>query len=107
MLSPIIRKLIDDFNRQKTHPILIGTTGVLGEGIDTRPAEWIIIAGLGKSKNQFMQNIGRGIRVYPGKKSCKVILFKDGSHKWTLKHFKEQCMILKEVYGIVPMRLEL
>lgn len=86
---------------------LIGTTGIIGEGVDTKPAEWIIVAGLGKAKGAFIQNIGRGIRKYPGKESCKVIIFKDSSHKWTLTHFKTQCKILKEEYGIKPIKLEI
>lgn len=86
---------------------IIGTTGVLGEGVDTKPAEFIIIAGLGKSKNAFMQQVGRGLRKYKDKKSCKIILFKDPSHKWTLNHFKEQCKILKEEYNVVPIELDL
>lgn len=89
-----------DVNKQ-----LIGTTGVLGEGVDTKPAEFIIIAGLGKSKNAFMQQVGRGFRKYKDKKSCKIIIFKDKSHRWTLNHFKEQCRILKEEYGIVPIEV--
>lgn len=86
---------------------LIGTNGVLGEGQDTRPAEYIIIAGLGKSKNQFMQQIGRGLRRYPGKESCKIILFRDVGHKFTLNHFKAQCKILKEEYGVIPAKINL
>lgn len=92
------------FNNRKFN-ILIGTTGVLGEGVDTKPAEYVIIAGLGKSPNQLMQQVGRGVRVYPGKESCKVILFKDSSHKWTLNHYKEQCKILKKEYGVVPLEI--
>lgn len=84
---------------------LIGTTGVLGEGVDTKPAEVIIIAGLGKSRNAFMQQVGRGFRKYSGKTSCKIIIFRDKSHKWTLNHFKEQCTILKQEYGVVPNQL--
>lgn len=84
---------------------LIGTTGVLGEGVDTRPAEYIVIAGLGKSPNSIMQQIGRGLRKYKGKESCKVILFKDTSHKWTLNHFKEQCKIIAREYGIKPVKV--
>ncbi len=86
---------------------LIGTTGVLGEGIDTKPAEFIVIAGLGKSKNAFMQQCGRGFRRYGGKESCKVILFRDPSHKFTLRHFNAQCKILREEYGIKPVKLEI
>lgn len=84
---------------------LIGTVGVLGEGVDTRAAEIIILAGLGRSKPAFMQQVGRGIRKYPGKESCKVILMYDSSHKWTRNHFKEQCKILKDEYRVIPVKL--
>lgn len=97
--------LIAGFNAGKL-TCLIGTTGVLGEGVDIKPAEYIIIAGLGKSKNAFMQQVGRGFRRHGSKETCKVIIFRDTSHKWTLAHFKEQCKILKSEYGIVPRRLE-
>lgn len=85
---------------------LIGTTGILGEGVDTKPAEYIIIAGLGKAKSAFLQQIGRGVRIYPGKESCKIILFRDASHKFTLRHYREQCKILRDELGIVPLKLE-
>lgn len=85
----------------------IGTTGVVGEGVDTRAAEYIIIAGLGKSKNAFMQQCGRGFRRFEGKESCKIIIFRDRSHKWTLTHFRAQCKIAKEEYGIIPVKLQL
>lgn len=84
---------------------LIGTVGCLGEGVDTRPAEWIVIAGLGKARGQFLQQIGRGIRKNSCKKSCKVLIFKDSSHRWTLSHFNEQVKILKQYYGIKPVKL--
>lgn len=86
---------------------LIGTTGVLGEGVDTKPAEYVIIAGLGKSRGAFTQQVGRGLRRYGNKTSCKVILFKDKSHKFTLRHFNEQVKFLKEEYGIEPIKLEM
>lgn len=86
---------------------LIATEGVAGEGVDTRPAEFIVIAGLGKSKNSFMQKCGRGFRNFPGKVSCKLFLIKDPSHKWTLAHFAAQVKILKEEYGIKPQLLPL
>lgn len=98
--------LLRAFNKRK-FSCLIGTTGVVGEGVDTKPAEYIIIAGLGKSKGAFMQACGRGVRVYEDKKSCKIIIFKDRSHKWTLSHFNEQVKILKEQYGVVPVKLDL
>lgn len=86
---------------------LIGTTGVLGEGIDTKPCEYVIIAGLGKAKSQFMQQIGRAVRRYEGKESAKVILIKDKSHKFLVRHFNTQAKILLDVFGIKPVRLDI
>lgn len=100
------RQLVPAFNSGHLKT-LIGTVGVLGEGIDTKPAELVIIAGLGKSRNQFMQNCGRGMRKLAGKEFCNVIIFKDLSHKWTRAHYQEQVKILKEEYGVTPKRLEI
>lgn len=86
---------------------LIGTTGMLGEGVDTKPCEYVIIAGLGKAKSAFMQQVGRAIRIYPDKHSAKIILIKDKSHKFLLKHFQAQVKILRGEYGVTPMRLEI
>lgn len=86
---------------------LIGTTGIVGEGVDTKPCEYVIIAGGGKAKSAFMQQVGRAVRTYPGKESAKVILIKDASHKFLSRHFTAQCAILKEEYGITPIKLDL
>lgn len=100
------RPLIDQFKSGKLKT-LIGTTGIIGEGVDTKPCEYVIIAGLGKAKSAFMQQIGRGVRKYEGKESAKIIIFKDTSHKFLISHFKAQCAILKEEYGVTPIKLEL
>jgi superfamily II DNA or RNA helicase len=84
---------------------LIATTGVAGEGTDTRPCEFVIVTGLGKSRPAFIQQIGRCLRRYPGKESGKVIIFRDLSHRWTKAHFKAQCDTLLEIYGVVPAKL--
>jgi len=85
---------------------LIGTVGIIGEGVDTKPCEYVIIAGLGKAKSAFMQQVGRAVRNYQGKESAKVMLFRDASHKWTLTHFNEQVKILKDEYQVVAIKLE-
>lgn len=100
------RDYIRQFNSGNLKAV-IGTTGILGEGIDTKPAEFIIIAGLGKAKSQFMQQVGRAVRNYPGKETAKIILFKDRSHKFTLRHFNEQKKILLAEYGVIPLKLKL
>lgn len=98
------KALIQDFNSKASNS-LIGTVGIVGEGVDTKPAEYVLLAGGGKSKNAFMQQCGRVLRIYAGKTSGKVILFRDSSHKWTLKHFRACCKFLKEEYGIIPVKL--
>lgn len=98
------RRFINQFNKGFIK-VLIGTTGILGEGVDTKPCEYVIIAGLGKAKSHFMQQVGRSVRVYPGKESAKIILIQDKSHKFLNRHFKEQCAILKEEYGVTPVKL--
>jgi superfamily II DNA or RNA helicase len=86
---------------------LIGTTGIIGEGVDTKPCEYVIIAGLGKAKSAFMQQVGRAVRTYPGKESAKVVLIRDPSHKFTVRHYNAQKKVLLEVYGTTPLELEL
>jgi superfamily II DNA or RNA helicase len=102
----ITRAYIGAFNKGEVKG-LIGTTGILGEGVDTKPCEYVIIAGLGKAKSAFMQQIGRAVRTYPGKESAKIILFRDASHRFTLRHYRAQAKILKEEYGVTPIKLEL
>ncbi len=99
------REMIADFNARKIK-VLVGTTGIIGEGVDTKPCEYVILAGLGKSKNALMQAWGRVFRRYKGKTSGKVIIFRDASHKFGLTHFAAQVRVLKEEYGIKPVRLE-
>lgn len=99
-------EIISKFVSKKVN-VLIGTTGVIGEGTDTKPCEYVVIAGLGKSKNAFMQQVGRVVRRYPGKETGKVIIILDKSHKWSRAHFKAQCKILEEEYGVVPIKLEI
>lgn len=100
--SAVIQKFLNrDVN------CIVGTAGVLGEGVDTKPCEYIIIAGLGKSKPAFMQQVGRGLRRYGDKSICKVIIFRDPSHKWTREHFSAQVKYLRDEYGAVPVKLSL
>jgi superfamily II DNA or RNA helicase len=97
---------IEQFKRGEIKS-LIGTAGVLGEGQDTKPAEYVINAGLIRAKSQFMQIIGRGSRVYSGKDSVKIILFRDASHRYLIRHFNDQKKILLDEYDVTPVRLEL
>lgn len=98
------RIYIHQFNNGQIKQI-IATTGVMGEGIDTKPCEYVIIAGIGKAKSSFLQQVGRGVRKYKYKESAKIVIFKDSSHKFTLRHFKEQIKIIKDYYGVEAVKL--
>jgi superfamily II DNA or RNA helicase len=102
------REYIRQFNDQKVK-VLIGTTGVIGEGIDTKPCEYVIIASPGKAKSQFMQQIGRAVRNFgsgaSAKESAKIIIFRDSSHKFLLRHYNAQKKILVDVYRTKPVKL--
>lgn len=100
------RAFINQFNNNQIKQ-LIGTTGVIGEGVDTKPCEYVIIAGLGKAKSQFMQQVGRAVRVFPGKESAKIIIIKDNSHRFTIRHFNAQKKILIDEYRVNPVKLHL
>lgn len=84
---------------------LIATEAMLGEGVDTKPCEFVIIAGLGRAKSQFMQKCGRAVRKYKDKESAKIILFRDFGHKWLLTSFRSHSTILKEEYGVKLIKL--
>lgn len=95
---------LQKFNRKEI-PVLIGTHGVLGEGVDTKPCEFVFIAIPIKSQNLFMQCVGRALRAYPGKESGKVVIFREPSHKWFKEAFRTQCKILKQEYGVAPAKI--
>lgn len=98
------RQYLQDFKDGKITSV-IATEGIAGTGCDTKPCEYVIFAGLGKAKSAILQKCGRGTRRYKDKESCKVILVRDSSHKYSLSHFREQCKVLKDYYGIVPTKL--
>jgi len=100
------RKLIRQFSSGGLMAV-IATEGMMGEGVDTKACEYVIVAGLGKAKSQFMQKVGRAVRKYEGKESAKVIVFQDKSHKFTSRHYNAQRAILKEEYGSICQKLEI
>lgn len=96
---------IDLFNSGKI-TVLIGTMGVIGEGVDTKPAEVVIIAGMGKSRPAMIQAVGRVLRKSRDKEIGTVILINDAkNHKWGKTHYNAQKATLKEVYGVAPTKI--
>lgn len=103
-VDPLSRDNIGRFNSGEIIS-LVGTSGMIGEGVDTKRAEYLLDSVGGTSKTAFMQRIGRLLRLSPGKESGKLIMFRDTSHPWFIKHFKAQCKVLREEYGVKPVKL--
>ncbi len=63
---------VKEFNNKKVQ-LLIGTAGKISEGTDTKSTEVLILANFVASKGPVIQAVGRGLRLYPGKKTCIIL----------------------------------
>ena len=79
-----VTKAIEDFNDKKCR-ILIASQ-ILGEGVDIRSTDVLIMARGGKSDIAITQAVGRAVRLYPGKVSAQIIDFCFTNTKWLEKH---------------------
>jgi ATP-dependent helicase IRC3 len=79
-MKPIQRKSILDSFRQGNISTLCNCQ-LLTEGFDEPSIDGIILARPTISKSLFTQMIGRGLRLFPGKKNCKIIDIVD-NHKF-------------------------
>ena len=81
----VISQMISDFNDKKIQ-ILIGSS-VIGEGIDVRATDHLIMCQGGKSEITIVQATGRAIRLYEGKETAYVHDFNFLNTKYMEKHF--------------------
>jgi len=51
----------------------IASVGCLTEGFDIKPIDCILLCRPTKSKAIYFQSIGRGLRIFPGKRNCIII----------------------------------
>jgi len=90
------KKDLADFNNRKFN-ILIGTS-VIGEGVDTVPAQVGILASGFKAESEVIQKIGRLLRPSPGKGHSTFIDFMNIGCKYLSRHCKKRIQIYKS-YG--------
>lgn len=88
-----VRQKIMDSYRKGEIKCLIGTS-VIGEGVDLPIASVLVMAGGGKARSQVMQNVGRVLRPYAGKKKAVVYDFSDTGSNYLSKH----SVLRQEVY---------
>ncbi|HEY4831574.1 MAG TPA: DEAD/DEAH box helicase [Waddliaceae bacterium] len=84
--SPIWGEMGDQERRKALEAFKLGqlqiltSCNVLCEGYDEPSASAIVMARPTKSQSLYIQCIGRGLRVHPGKSNCLVLDFTDKSH---------------------------
>ena len=69
--TPNRKEIIEDFRNGKIKVII--NVGILTKGFDCPEVDCIIIASPTKSKNAYIQKIGRGLRIAEGKLNCLII----------------------------------
>ena len=83
---------------RKEIPVLIGTMGILSEGISINAIRTLIIAQGGKSEIVAAQSLGRALRRDGDEKQKAVIYeFYDIGNKFTEKHSLQRAKVYKEV----------
>lgn len=90
------QEYVDQFNSKKISG-LIGTTGMIGEGTDTRPVDVLILANFIASKGPVIQAVGRGLRLYPGKKCCIVVDYCPTGSDMLSRHAKQRLKYYREI----------
>ena len=87
-----INNTIRDFNEKKIR-VLIGSS-VIGEGIDVRSTDHLIMCQGGKSEITMVQAAGRVLRLYEGKTEAFIHDFKFEGTRYMIKHAGER----EEIY---------
>lgn len=81
----------------KEIPVLIGSYGILSEGISLNSIRTLIIAGGGRSDIQATQALGRALRNQEGKIKATVFDFYDFGNKFCERHSLQRAKIYKQV----------
>lgn len=92
-----VKKALSNFNAKKVR-ILIGST-IIGEGIDIRSTDHLILARGGKSEIEITQALGRAVRLFEGKKKAFVHDFNFLGTKFMEKHLKKRLTIYKKQFN--------
>lgn len=92
-----ISKCIKDFNDKKIN-ILIGSS-VIGEGINVRSTDHLIMAQGGKSEIAINQAVGRAVRLFEGKKIAWVHDFHFEETNYLRKHTAQRAKIYEKDFG--------
>lgn len=88
---------IDDFNEKRIRVLV--ATGVLGEGIDLKSTQHLVLAGGGKSEIKLVQAIGRAVRLFPDKPKSYVYDCNFIGTKYLEKHTAARKSVFKNHFS--------
>lgn len=89
----VINQTIQDFNDKKIR-VLIGSS-VIGEGIDVRSTDHLIMCQGGKSEIVIVQAVGRAVRLFEGKTVANIHDFEFVGTKYMVKHLAQRLDIYR------------
>lgn len=92
-----IKTVLKDFNDGKIK-VLIGSS-IIGEGIDVKSTDHLIMAQGGKSEIAITQATGRAVRLYPGKQVAFIHDFNFEGTKYLEAHLTERLKIYEKNFG--------
>jgi superfamily II DNA or RNA helicase len=95
-------KYVKDLNNGKISG-LIATDSKIGEGVDTRRVDVLIMANFVASKGTVWQNLGRGLRIYPGKKYLIVLDYIPTGSEMLKRHANQRISYYKEITSNVKV----
>ena len=87
---------VDQFN-DKLIWGLVGTDGKIGEGVNTKPVDVLILANFVASKGPVIQAIGRGLRIVDGKTHCIVMDYCPTGSQMLSRHAKQRLGYYREI----------
>lgn len=93
----VVKQALSNFNDKKIR-VLIGST-IIGEGIDIRSTDRLIMAQGGKSEIAVTQALGRAARLYPGKSHAYVHDFIFENTKYLEKHLEKRLKIYEKNFA--------
>lgn len=89
-------RLIDGFNNGKIRG-LVATDGLVGEGVDTRNVEVLLLANFTASKSAVLQAVGRGLRKTSTKNHCIVLDYIPEGSTMLSRHARQRISYYKEI----------
>lgn len=88
-----VKQALADFNAKRVK-VLVGSS-IIGEGIDVRSTDHLIMAQGGKSEIAITQALGRAARLFPGKEVAWIHDFRFLGTKYLEKHLEQRLEIYR------------